>query len=220
MKTWFRFALPLLSATSVVLLAGNAAAAATPQAGTSTAPPIVSSGLPPAAASLLQAEVARQIAGYGGVQVSPYEVAYDGGAAIMVFANPLTGEFPTASADRAESAAAPLTTSYRYGCPYTGSSGWTCFYQNKNFNAYSCAGGTTPPCTDGGRLLQFQSCGTQSLATYGFSDQTSSWVNNTSSYVSVYDSSGNGLWAESPGAASAYVGNADNDRADNFWIIC
>jgi len=192
------------------------------------------SGLPPEAARVLQSQIDLQIAAYGGVQVSPYEISYNGGDPIMVFANPLTGAFPTGADDRAEaggtagfaSSAAqfgqvvPLTTSYLHGCPYTASSGWACFYENIDFNNFSCAGGASPACTDGGRLLQFQDCGTQSLATYGFSGETTSWVNNTSVYVAVYDSSDNELWSESPGAVSAYVGSAANDKADNFWLIC
>ncbi|MGH8891148.1 MAG: peptidase inhibitor family I36 protein [Acidothermaceae bacterium] len=241
MKTWIKSALPALSAaaalsvTSVVSLSGNAVAAQVPadgQAVQTTQSWMAASGLPQPDAAKLQAEIAAQIAAYGGVQISPYEVAYNGGDPIMVFANPITGDVPTVAGDRAEagtgtasgaatpgvqSMVVPLT-SYRYGCPYSGSTGWTCFYQNVNFNGYSCGGGGG--CADGARMLEFASCGTQSLGTYGFSDQTSSWVNNTSSYVTVYNSSGGALWSESPGSASANVGSANNDKADNFWIIC
>ncbi len=188
------------------------------------------SGLPPAAAKRLQAKIDAQLAAHGGTQVSPYEVAYDGGDAIMVFANPLSGQLPTRGADRAETrqstapgrpgaaaALAPLTTSYRDGCPYTSTTGWTCFYQNIDFNHYSCGAGA---CGDGGRMLEFSACGAKSLGTYGFSDQTTSWVNNTDSYVTVYDVNNSLLWSESPGSASSYVGSADNDKAVSFWLIC
>jgi len=236
MKTWIKSVLPGLSVAAALSLGGNAFAAQTPADGSGApaagAPAqtaeswMAASGLPRAAAQELQAEISAQIAAYGGVQISPYEVAYNGGDPIMVFANPISGDVPTVAGDRAEAGApssgaqsmvVPLT-SYRYGCPYSGTSGWACFYENTNFNGYSCSGGGT--CGDGGRMLEFESCGTQSLATYGFSDQTSSWVNNTSSYVTVYDSSGGALWSESPGSASANVGSTNNDRADNFWIIC
>jgi hypothetical protein len=245
MKAWLKRVLPALSAATALAVSGvggGVSAAATgstggaddPSAPASAAtvnPWIAESGLPPGVARQLQQQIDEQIAAYGGTQISPYEVSYNGGNAIMVFANPLTGEFPTNPADRAEAhRPAPrnapgvspqltaATTSYRYGCPYNATSGWTCFYQNIDFNNYSCPGGGG--CGDGGRMLQFESCGTQSLATYGFSRQTTSWVNNTSAYVAVYDSSENPLWDESPGSADAYVGSTANDKADNFWLIC
>ena len=252
MKKWTRSVLPVVAVTTATLLSGTSVAA---EAGTSNTPGnasrsagspapsgvsssmywILQSGLPMSAARALQAQIDDQIAAYGGVQISPYEVAYNGGDPVMVFANPLTGVIPTGQADRAEAGAGfgggsssgssdlaqaqmtTLTTSYRYGCPYTSTTGWACFYQNTNFDNYSCLGGS--PCGDGGRMLQFESCGTQSLATYGFADMTSSWVNNTSSYVTVYNYSHAELWSESHGAASPGVGS-DNDQAYTFWIIC
>jgi hypothetical protein len=210
---------------------------AAPAASSEPNPWLAKSGLPADAARQLQADIDAQIAAHGGAQISPYEVAYNGGDPIMVFANPVTGEFPTSSADRAEArqpaspgrpgaasglapspALAPLATSYRFGCPYTSTTGWTCFYQDIDYNHDSCGSGGS--CGDGGRLLEFASCGTQSLATYGFSAQTSSWVNNTDAYVTVYDVNDSLLWSESPGYASSYVGSADNDKADSFWLIC
>lgn len=210
MSLWQKFAMPALCVGLAIPVIATPSLAATPTSAPSTGP--WRSGLPSDAARQLQAEIDRQIALYGGTQVSAYEIAYGAGDPVMVFANPVTGEFPTDAANRVERGQAtqttPLTTAYRYGCPYS-SGGWACFYQNIDFNG-----------SGSGRLLQFQSCGRQSLATYGFSDQTSSWVNNTSSYVSVYDQYGTHLWDESPGGLSAYVGDANNDRADNFWIIC
>lgn len=226
---------------TALLVATGAAASAAPAATGSAAPAaapsgspnpwIARSGLPLAAAQRLQAEIDRQLAAHGGTQISPYEVAYDGGDVVMVFANPVTGALPTGGADRAETrqpsapgrpgvatALAPMTTSYRDGCPYNDTTGWTCFYQNVDFNHNSCGGGGS--CGDGGRMLEFATCGAQDLSAYGFSDQTTSWVNNTSSYVTVYDANNSLLWSESPGSSSSYVGSADNDRADNFWLIC
>ena len=234
------FAGSVVLASVLLMVSGPAAFAATAApspgaaatAAASSGPPdpwIAASGLPAAAASQLQAAIDAQLAAHGGRQISPYEVAYNGGAVVMVFANPLTGALPTGAADRVETrqpttsgrpgaAVSPLTTSYRYGCPYTGTTGWTCFYQNIDFNHNSCSGSGS--CGDGGRMLEFSTCGTQDLSTYGFSDQTSSWVNNTSSYVTVYDVNNSLLWSESPGSSSSYVGGADNDKADNFWLIC
>jgi hypothetical protein len=242
MKAWIKRVLPAFCAATALAASGvgggvsvaateASGGASTPASAGAANPWVAESGLPPGVARQLQREIDQQIAAYGGTQISPYEVAYNGGDPIMVFANPATGEFPTTPGARAEAHRptprnAPgvstqlvaATTSYRYGCPYNATSGWTCFYQNIDFNHYSCPGGSG--CGDGGRLLQFQSCGTQSLATYGFSRQTTSWVNNTNAYVAVYDSSENSLWDESPGSANAYVGSADNDKADNFWLIC
>ena len=250
MKGRFKTGLAVISAsastatlTAALLIATGPTAVAAPTSPASSSaataaassgspnPWIAKSGLPAAAAKRLQAEIDAQIAAHGGTQISPYEVAYNGADVVMVFANPLTGALPTDSADRAETrqpftpgrpgAAAtlsPLTTSYRYGCPYTATTGWTCFYQNIDFNHNSCSGSGT--CGDGGRMLEFSTCGTQDLSTYGFSDQTTSWVNNTSSYVTVYDVNNSLLWSESPGSSSSYVGSADNDKADNFWLIC
>lgn len=223
MKARLKAVLPTISAsaalTTALLLATAPIAAAAPVSRTTQA------------AQRLQAQIDAQIAAYGGTQVSPYEVAYDGGNVIMVFADPVTGALPTSSADRVElgrvadagrpgvaAQVSPLTTSYRYGCPYTSTTGWTCFYQNISFNHNSCSG--TGACGDGGVMLEFDVCGYQSLAAYGFSDQTSSWVNNTDSYVTVYDASSSLLWSESSGTASSYVGSANNDKANSFWLIC
>lgn len=225
----------LLTATGPTAFAATAAPAPGSAADASASsespnPWIARSGLPAAAAKRLQAEIDRQLAAHGGTQISPYEIAYHGGGVVMVFANPLTGALPTDSASRAETGrpTAPgrpgpatglaPTTSYRDGCPYTGTTGWTCFYQNIDFNHNSCSGSGT--CGDGGRMLEFATCGRQDLSSYGFSDQTTSWVNNTSSYVTVYDVNNTLLWSESPGSSSSYVGSADNDKADNFWLIC
>lgn len=99
-------------------------------------------------------------------------------------------------------AAVPLATIH--GCP----SGWFCFYHDANF---------------GGRMLQFSSCGIQNLTDFGFNDQTSSWVNNTSSSVDVFkDINGGGgrLWHESPHSQSSFVGSAANDQASSFRRNC
>jgi hypothetical protein len=91
-----------------------------------------------------------------------------------------------------------------HGCP----TGFFCFYQNAGF---------------GGRRVQFQSCGLQNMTNFGFNDEASSWVNNTSSSVDVYrDTGGLGgrLWHEDPGAQVSYVGDANNDQASSFRRNC
>jgi hypothetical protein len=96
-----------------------------------------------------------------------------------------------------------------HGCP----TGWFCLYQDINFNA-----GTN------GRRLQFQSCNvTQNLTDFGFNDQASSWVNNTSHSVRVFkDINGGGgiLWTSAPNSQSSFVGGANNDQASSLRIIC
>lgn len=98
-----------------------------------------------------------------------------------------------------------------HNCP----SGWYCFYQHKNF---------------GGRMLKFRDCprngGTQYLTTYGFENQTTSWVvNRKLNFVNVNDEDGNrgfprgyNLWNAEGNSQSSNVGSTNNDRAD--WFIC
>lgn len=90
------------------------------------------------------------------------------------------------------------------GCP----SGWFCFYKDANF---------------GGPRLQSQQCGLLNLTTFGFNDQISSWVNNTSSSVDVFgDINGRGvlLWHEPPFSRSSFVGPAANDQASSVRHNC
>jgi glyoxylate carboligase len=102
--------------------------------------------------------------------------------------------------------AVPLATIH--GCP----AGWYCLYDDINWNA-----GTN------GRRLQFQSCNvTQNLTDFGFNDDASSWVNNTSHSVQVFkDINGGGgvLWTSPPNSSSSFVGSA-NDQASSLRIIC
>lgn len=160
------------------------------------------------AAPTLQQRIDNQIHRYGGKQVSPFEVSYDHGKAIVVF-EMANGKIPTASRDRAEvSPASPDSTDYWEGCPYSSYSfgtHWFCFYQNQAWNQ-----------ENGGRMLEFSGGGKQSLVSYGFSNETSSWVNTTNRIVTVYGGGNADLWAEGPNSDSYFVGKTANDRAQWF----
>ena len=164
-------------------------------------------------ATVLNQAVAHQLVAYpGGKQVSSNEVSYDGGKVMVVFPD-ASGYVPTSAGARSE--VTPDATYEWHGCPYGNIASWYCFYQNSNF---------------GGRMLEFQDCsgsGTeQSFAGYGFSDETSSWVNtsgiealSTSKTVGVWKG-GTYLWTEDPDSDSSYVGKANNDKAEWFDTYC
>ncbi|MBW3086857.1 hypothetical protein KEM60_03086 [Austwickia sp. TVS 96-490-7B] len=72
-------------------------------------------------------------------------------------------------------------------------------------------------------MLQFSDCEytpfnyRDSLASWGFGNQASSWVNiKYLGRVTVESSPGNVLWVMAPNSLSAYVGSGHNDRANNF----
>jgi hypothetical protein len=167
----------------------------------------------PSYAAALDQAVAHQLQAYpGGTQVSSNEVAYDGGKVMVVFPD-ASGFVPTASGARTE--VTPNATYEWHGCPYGNVASWYCFYQNANF---------------GGRMLEFQDCSgsglDQSFSTYGFSNETTSWVNtsgiealSTNKYVGVWQG-GNYLWGEDPDSDSANVGKANNDKAQWFETYC
>jgi Peptidase inhibitor family I36 len=82
------------------------------------------------------------------------------------------------------------------------SSGWYCFYADVNW---------------GGRRLQFSFYNELiDLANWGFTNQASSWHDNSGIYVTVWDG-GNALWNMWPYSSSSWVGSAANDRADHFY---
>jgi hypothetical protein len=172
--------------------------------------------------SILAAEVAQQLHDYpGGVEIAPDTVAYRNGTVRVVFADPSTGYVAarnSSSTSASDTVVVPpdpsaLTTSFLNGCPYTSTTRWFCFYQNSNF---------------GGTMLQFSDCSStgtiQYFSTYGFANQTSSWVNTrttNSGSIKVYDTDTTFtlLWTEVTGAgmtSSSYVGAAANDQADYF----
>ncbi|QKW36269.1 peptidase inhibitor family I36 protein [Actinomadura sp. NAK00032] len=90
-------------------------------------------------------------------------------------------------------------------CP----SGWYCFYQQKNWED---------------RRLQFQDCGgTQSLEDYGFKNQATSWHNNSTNKVTVYDRDTDPwttLWGMTASSSSSFVGASADNRADLFYTEC
>ena len=169
---------------------------------------------PSSADPALRQAVAQQLRNYpGGTQISPNEVSYHGGKVIVVFPD-ATGHVPTTA--NARPSVTPNATYYWHGCPYGDSASWYCFYADVNF---------------GGRMLQFQDCSSggtiQSLAQYGFANQTSSWVNtsgikaaSTSKWVDVYDGNNIFLWEEPPNSDSSWVGAGANDRAVWFATFC
>ncbi|GAB2696749.1 hypothetical protein GCM10027194_33460 [Thalassiella azotivora] len=83
--------------------------------------------------------------------------------------------------------------------------GWSCLFEHSWY---------------GGRMLQFRSCGyRQSLGSYGFANQASSWVNNRGQWTRVGDGSSTVLWTEYGYASASSVGWA-NDRADWIHLLC
>ncbi|GGV45844.1 hypothetical protein GCM10010182_82460 [Actinomadura cremea] len=87
--------------------------------------------------------------------------------------------------------------------------GWYCFYESEFYE---------------GRRLQFQDCGTnQSLTDYGFGNSASSWHNNSTNTVEVYDRDVTPfvtLWREGPISSASAVGATFDDRADFFYTYC
>jgi hypothetical protein len=159
----------------------------------------------------LQRAVERQLRDYpGGTQVAANEVSYDHGHVIVAFPGP-NGHV---QAPRSSGAGPDASYSW-HGCPYGDVAAWYCFYQNSKF---------------GGRMLEFEDCsgdGTkQSFGTYGFSNETSSWVNtsgieplSTPVGVDVWGAS-TILWTEEEDSSSSYVGAANNDKAQWFDAYC
>jgi hypothetical protein len=161
-----------------------------------------------------QKAINAQIAKYGGRQVSPYEVAYQGGNVVMVFPD-TSGKVPnnpSARAEFADSAVSPASAALdTHGCPSGWTQKWYCVYQDRDF---------------GGRMLEFKDCGPSGnpaynyLSDYGFAYQTSSWVNTkTDTSVNVYQGY-TYLWSESPNSLSSWVGSANNDRATELLGFC
>jgi hypothetical protein len=87
--------------------------------------------------------------------------------------------------------------------------GRSCLYEHANWE---------------GAMLSFDTCGFRDMIDYGFIDMTSSWHNNRSTRSYLYNWTGNPnwqwLWTEQPYTSSAYVGDANNDRADGWTIAC
>jgi len=108
--------------------------------------------------------------------------------------------------------AAPNVTAEPQATIHGCRAGWFCLYQNVNFNI-----------GDPGRRPQFRTCNrTQNLTDFGFNDQASSWVNNTSHSVRVFrDVGGHGvLWTAAPHSRVSDVGRGDNDEASSLRVLC
>jgi len=168
-------------------------------------------------AASVQDQINQQLRDYpGGTQISPYEVAYRGGAVIMVFPEPATGRVPVTASARPEiraGASNGVTVTLFdtvHGCPLAMFNRWYCVFQDANY---------------GGRMLQFRDCTTagyvNDLSDYGFQNETTSWVQTDifpGKTVAVYDQyHSQPLWNEvSHGGTynqSPNVGPLLNDRA-------
>lgn len=125
-------------------------------------PPIATPTSSPAATPTID-QVARQHP--EATKVSATSLSWNNGSVVMVW--PGSSNPQTASSSSA--AVTPQAT--LDGCPQ----GWACFYENANY---------------GGRRLQFQDRGCQSLAAYGFDNMTTSWHFNKTGELYVYDGSG------------------------------
>lgn len=150
--------------------------------------------LDPTDAQQLQEQIdAQLVLAPAGVLISQNEIAWNDGEVVMTF--PMEGM----SGARTSFPAAPPAAVK--GCP----SNRFCFYRHRNYK---------------GRMLKFRDCKRQSLADYGFGNETSSWVNNTSyRKVDVYDagpSPDKRLWRETAHSKSSWVGSSANDKADYF----
>lgn len=163
----------------------------------------------PASLSRVESDISRVLRDSpGAVRTGPLEVSWDGGAVVstwVVDAGANDVGDPAALRLEASGSAQRLAASGYAGCPDGTFVHWFCFYEHASF---------------GGRMLQFRDCpSTQSLASYGFANQTTSWVNNRSGVtITVYDGSTNGtvLWREYGRSNDANVGSWANDRADTF----
>ncbi|WP_131787497.1 peptidase inhibitor family I36 protein [Protofrankia symbiont of Coriaria ruscifolia] len=137
------------------------------------------------------------------MQISPNEIAWDGGKVVMVF--PWDGEKAAPTSSTA-ALGGPISTSDIYGCPtqYFGAD-YYCFYEHIDW---------------GGRRLQFKDYPQNiNFSNYGFDNETSSWVNGGAGTINVYDQPYVGtpfLWTEVPHFLSSWVGDANNDRAESF----
>ncbi|MGH2856271.1 MAG: hypothetical protein ACRDMJ_02170 [Solirubrobacteraceae bacterium] len=184
--------------------------ASTAAASTTTTP---AGSATPTTAAQLKTDIDHQLATTaGGTQVGNNVVSYDNGNVQIVFPEPGSAVASSYNPDarHAKGGVKARLADYQ-GCPTGVSTYWSCFYQNKNF---------------GGTRAQFKDCGyLQSFNSYGFADETSSWVNTKPmAYVDTQRYNHAPLWHEKEArnssnghySYSTYVGNADNDSA---WYL-
>lgn len=211
---------PARNAASRLLFAGIVSAVATVGALTAStagaASPTTSTtgSATPQTAAQLQADINQQLATTaGGTQIGSNVVSYDNGNVQIVFPDPGASVAPAFNPDlrhRKGRGVRARTADYE-GCPTGVNTYWSCFYQNKDF---------------GGTRAQFKDCGyQQSFNSYGFADETSSWVNTKpEAYVDTQNWDHTHLWHEKEArnstngeySYSTYVGDADNDSA---WYL-
>jgi hypothetical protein len=160
------------------------------------------------AETAVQDDIARVLrSSPGAVRTGAYQVSWGGGAVVSTWAPAASSSVDRGGALGARDADVSSTASLASvgGCPDGTTVHWFCFYEHASF---------------GGRMLQFRDCpSTQSLAAYGFANQTTSWVNNRSGVtITVYDGSTSGtvLWREYGRSSGSNVGSWANDRADTF----
>ncbi|HEU4409173.1 MAG TPA: peptidase inhibitor family I36 protein [Polyangiaceae bacterium] len=181
-------------------------------------------GAPPAAApeppeGALQRQIDTHLAAYGGTQLSPYEIVWDGGAVVLAF--PYPGEQqarpPSAAARQLpadEEAARDEGTglSLADSQPAAGDKECDkhsyCFYEHADYK---------------GKRLEFKKKYKDKVYFngYGLKDKVSCWANNINKKIWVYDQKDNKekwLWTEYPKSKSDYVGDENNDKADYFVI--
>ena len=163
--------------------------------------------LSPASMVALQGEVDAVLrARPGGTQISQYEVSWQDGQVVLALPAPgrPRAAVPTVTPGMLEPGAGSSDS-----CPWSFAARYTCFYADAGFN---------------GRRLQFADTycsGPVNFGDWGFANTISSWVNNSAHIVKVYDgpnATAAMLWKENGVSHSAYVGDADNDRADSATI--
>lgn len=164
--------------------------------------------LPAAARSALQRDVDAVLrARPGGTQISQNVVSWHGGDVLLVLPVPGARHAPASGAGGLVSPFSSAGTSD--SCPWSFSARYACFYSDVGF---------------GGRRLQFADSycsGAVNFGDWGFSNSISSWVNNSSRTVKVYDgpnTTGALLWEEYGVGHNSNVGSQANDRADSATI--
>jgi Peptidase inhibitor family I36 len=157
-----------------------------------------------ASAAQLQSQINEQLQQYpGGTQTAVNKVSYDGGNAVVVF--PLVGQSKVPSSDNLASGVSPQDIPGDvHGCPDGFSDHWYCFYADAGYS---------------GRMLQFLDCSSSGyknlFSSYGFQNQTTSWVNTRNGgTIQVFQGSSTLLWSEGANQSSSNVGAAHNDQAD------
>jgi hypothetical protein len=148
----------------------------------------------------------------GGVQVSDNALAWDDGATVVVWPDPGEQRAPAGLGSNVrpdvvqqmgleESESADFSPMGVYtSCP----SAYYCFYTSSNYD---------------GTRYQFSSTCSGYASSWGFNNQTSSWVNRSGSrkIIYAYDSYGGSLlWHQPHPSQNSYVGSSNNNRM-SYW---